>query len=159
MSKWSDIKMYDLTIPIGICTPAWPTYEPLQMKFFKRLTPNGANGQLRKNLPHLACLDLSLVARTLKVLPLAVSALEIISIQKNQRDSGPDPAIGQITTERSQQSGAHSAQSDHQDALENVQRHSGYLPGLIDNNLTLRQIIDGCHTIPFNPTTQYYVPK
>ena len=46
MSKWSDIKMYDLTIPIGICTPAWPTYEPLQRKFFKRLTPNGANGQL-----------------------------------------------------------------------------------------------------------------
>jgi len=43
MSKWSDIKMYDLTIPIGINTPAWPTYEPLTMKFFKRLTPNGAN--------------------------------------------------------------------------------------------------------------------
>ena len=34
MSKWSDIKMYDLTIPIGINTPAWPTYEPLTMKFF-----------------------------------------------------------------------------------------------------------------------------
>jgi kynurenine formamidase len=27
--------MYDLTIPIGICTPAWPTYEPLQMKILQ----------------------------------------------------------------------------------------------------------------------------
>jgi kynurenine formamidase len=53
MSKWSDIKMYDLTIPIGICTPAWPTYEPLQMKFFKRLTPNGANGQLMTHSNHV----------------------------------------------------------------------------------------------------------
>ena len=41
MSKWSDIKMYDLSIPIGVNTPPWPTYEPLQMKFFKRLAPNG----------------------------------------------------------------------------------------------------------------------
>ena len=46
MSKWSDIKMYDLSIPIGISTPPWPTYEPLQVKYFKRLAPNGANGQL-----------------------------------------------------------------------------------------------------------------
>ena len=53
MSKWSDITMYDLTIPIGICTPAWPTYEPLQMKFFKRLTPNGANGQLLTHSNHV----------------------------------------------------------------------------------------------------------
>ena len=29
MSKWSDIKIYDLSIPIGISTPPWPTYEPL----------------------------------------------------------------------------------------------------------------------------------
>ena len=46
MSKWSDVKIYDLSIPIGILTPPWPTYEPMQMKFFKRLAPNGANGQL-----------------------------------------------------------------------------------------------------------------
>ena len=46
MSKWSDIKIYDLSIPIGISTPPWPTYEPLQVKYFKRLAPNGANGQL-----------------------------------------------------------------------------------------------------------------
>ena len=31
MSKWSDIKMYDLTIPLGINTPPWPTNETLQM--------------------------------------------------------------------------------------------------------------------------------
>ena len=53
MSKWSDIKMYDLTIPLGINTPPWPTYEPLQMKFFKRLAPNGANGQLITHSNHV----------------------------------------------------------------------------------------------------------
>ena len=40
------MKLIDLTIPLGIGTPAWPTYEPLQVKYFKRLAPNGANGQL-----------------------------------------------------------------------------------------------------------------
>ena len=53
MSKWSDIKMYELSIPIGIGTPPWPTYEPLQMKYFKRLTPNGANGQLMTHSNHV----------------------------------------------------------------------------------------------------------
>ena len=53
MSKWSDIKMYDLSIPIGIGTPAWPTYEPLQMKYFKRLAPNGANGQILTHSNHV----------------------------------------------------------------------------------------------------------
>ena len=53
MSKWSDIKMYELSIPIGINTPPWPTYEPLQMKFFKRLAPNGANGQLMTHSNHV----------------------------------------------------------------------------------------------------------
>ncbi len=43
----------DLTIPLGIGTPAWPTYEPLQMKYFKRLAPNGANGQLLTHSNHL----------------------------------------------------------------------------------------------------------
>ena len=36
-------KMYDLTQRLSDLTPAWPTYEPLQVKFFKRLAPNGAN--------------------------------------------------------------------------------------------------------------------
>jgi arylformamidase len=47
------MKMIDLTIPLGIATPPWPTYEPLQMKYFKRLAPNGANGQLLTHSNHL----------------------------------------------------------------------------------------------------------
>lgn len=39
------MKFIDLTIPLGIGTPPWPTYIPLQVKYFKRLAPNGANGQ------------------------------------------------------------------------------------------------------------------
>jgi kynurenine formamidase len=45
--------MIDLTIPLGIGTPPWPTYEPLQMKYFKRLAPNGANGQVLTHSNHL----------------------------------------------------------------------------------------------------------
>ena len=51
--NWSDVKMYDLSIPIGISTPPWPTYEPLQVKYFKRLAPNGANGQLITHSNHV----------------------------------------------------------------------------------------------------------
>jgi kynurenine formamidase len=29
------MKFIDLTIPLGIATPAWPTYEPFQVKCFK----------------------------------------------------------------------------------------------------------------------------
>ncbi len=47
------MKIIDLTIPLGIATPAWPTYEPLQVKYFKRLAPNGANGQLLTHSNHL----------------------------------------------------------------------------------------------------------
>ena len=47
------MKYIDLTIPLGIGTPAWPTYEPLQVKYFKRLAPNGANGQLVTHSNHL----------------------------------------------------------------------------------------------------------
>lgn len=47
------MKLIDLTIPLGIGTPAWPTYEPLQVKYFKRLAPNGANGQLLHHSNHL----------------------------------------------------------------------------------------------------------
>ncbi len=43
----------DLTVPLGIATPPWPTYEPLQLKYFKRLAPNGANGQLLTHSNHL----------------------------------------------------------------------------------------------------------
>ena len=47
------MKTIDLTIPLGIGTPPWPTYEPLQIKYFKRLAPNGANGQIVKHSNHL----------------------------------------------------------------------------------------------------------
>jgi arylformamidase len=47
------VKLIDLTIPLGIGTPPWPTYEPLQVKYFKRLAPNGANGQLLTHSNHL----------------------------------------------------------------------------------------------------------
>ncbi len=47
------MKLIDLTIPLGIATPAWPTYEPLQMKYFKRLAPNGANGQILTHSNHV----------------------------------------------------------------------------------------------------------
>jgi len=47
------MKLIDLTIPLGVGTPAWPTYEPLQMKYFKRLAPNGANGQLLTHSNHV----------------------------------------------------------------------------------------------------------
>ncbi len=47
------MKMIDLTIPLSIATPPWPTYEPLQVKYFKRLAPNGANGQLVTHSNHV----------------------------------------------------------------------------------------------------------
>ncbi len=53
MANWSDIKMYELSIDTGIGTPPWPTYEPLQVKYFKRLSPNGANGMLIKTTNHV----------------------------------------------------------------------------------------------------------
>jgi arylformamidase len=47
------MKFIDLTIPLGVATPPWPTYEPLQLKYFKRLAPNGANGQLLTHSNHV----------------------------------------------------------------------------------------------------------
>ena len=47
------MKLIDLTIPLGVGTPAWPTYEPIQLKYFKRLAPNGANGQLLTHSNHV----------------------------------------------------------------------------------------------------------
>ena len=47
------MKVIDLTVPFGMGTPAWPTYEPLQVKYSKRLAPNGANGQLLTHSNHV----------------------------------------------------------------------------------------------------------
>lgn len=49
----NNMKIIDLSIPLGIGTPPWPTYEPLQVKYFKRLAPNGANGQLVTHSNHV----------------------------------------------------------------------------------------------------------
>lgn len=53
IKDWDNIKMYDLTQNLSHLTPPWPTYEPLQVKFFKRLAPNGANGQLITTSNHV----------------------------------------------------------------------------------------------------------
>jgi arylformamidase len=47
------VKAIDLSIPIGIGTPPWPTYVPLQVQYFKRLAPNGANGQVVTHSNHV----------------------------------------------------------------------------------------------------------
>lgn len=47
------MKVIDLSIPLGVGTPPWPTYEPLEVKYFKRLAPNGANGQLVTHSNHV----------------------------------------------------------------------------------------------------------
>ncbi|MCX5879536.1 MAG: cyclase family protein [Deltaproteobacteria bacterium] len=47
------MKLIDLTVPLGIATPPWPTYEPLQVKYFKRLAPHGANGMLLTHSNHV----------------------------------------------------------------------------------------------------------
>jgi kynurenine formamidase len=47
------MKLIDLTIPFGVGTPPWPTYIPLELKYFKRLAPNGANGQVLTHSNHV----------------------------------------------------------------------------------------------------------
>ena len=47
------MKVIDLTIPLGVGTPPWPTYIPLQVQYFKRLAPNGANGQVVTHSNHV----------------------------------------------------------------------------------------------------------
>ncbi len=47
------MKFIDLTIPLGVGTPPWPTYVALQVQYFKRLAPNGANGQVVTHSNHI----------------------------------------------------------------------------------------------------------
>ncbi len=47
------MKLIDLTIPFGVGTPPWPTYIPLEVKYFKRLAPHGANGQVLTRSNHV----------------------------------------------------------------------------------------------------------
>lgn len=53
LENWGELRVIDLTQNISHLTPPWPTYEPLQIKFFKRLAPNGANGQLITTSNHV----------------------------------------------------------------------------------------------------------
>jgi kynurenine formamidase len=53
MKFWENVTVYDLSQDTGILTPPWPTYEPLQVKFFKRLSPNGANGMVITTSNHV----------------------------------------------------------------------------------------------------------
>lgn len=53
IKNWDKIRVYDLTQNTSHLTPPWPTYEPLQVKFFKRLSPNGANGMVITTSNHV----------------------------------------------------------------------------------------------------------
>jgi kynurenine formamidase len=53
------VKVYDLTMPLSIHTPPWPSYMPLQIQYFKRLAGcfgggMGANGQVIKTSSHVS---------------------------------------------------------------------------------------------------------
>jgi len=71
------MKFIDLTVPLGIATPPWPTYEPLQLKYFKRLAPNGANGMLLTHSNHVGPIstEKSTFTRRAKTSPLDLDFL------------------------------------------------------------------------------------
>ena len=50
-------KMYDLTQPLSIHTPPWPSYMPLGLQYFKRIAGahmgQGANGQIMTTSNHV----------------------------------------------------------------------------------------------------------
>lgn len=47
------MKLYDLTQPIGVSTPPWPTFKPFELKYFKRLSTERVNGQLVTTPNHI----------------------------------------------------------------------------------------------------------
>ena len=47
------MKLYDLTQPIGVSTPSWPTFKPFEIKYFKRLSTKRVNGQITKTPNHI----------------------------------------------------------------------------------------------------------
>lgn len=54
----NNVKVHDLTMPLSIHTPPWPSYMPLQIQYFKRLAGcngggMGANGQVIKMSNHV----------------------------------------------------------------------------------------------------------
>jgi kynurenine formamidase len=53
------VKVYDLTMPLSVHTPPWPSYMPLQIQYFKRIAGcfgggMGANGQVIKTSNHVS---------------------------------------------------------------------------------------------------------
>ncbi len=58
LSLMKKVKMYDLTMPLSVHTPPWPTYMPLQVQYFKRLAGcfgggAGANGMVIQTSNHV----------------------------------------------------------------------------------------------------------
>ncbi len=51
------VRMYDLTQPLSIHTPPWPSYMPLGIQYFKRIAGahmgQGANGQIITTSNHV----------------------------------------------------------------------------------------------------------
>jgi len=47
------LKLFDLTQPIGVSTPPWPTFKPFEMKYFKRLATERVNAQLISTPNHI----------------------------------------------------------------------------------------------------------
>jgi kynurenine formamidase len=58
MKLMNEVNVYDLTMPLSVHTPPWPSYMPLQIQYFKRIAGcygggPGANGQIIKMSNHV----------------------------------------------------------------------------------------------------------
>ncbi len=57
LAYMSRVKMYDLTQPLSVHTPPWPSYMPLSVQYFKRIAGahmgQGANGQIIQTSNHV----------------------------------------------------------------------------------------------------------
>lgn len=57
LSFMQKVRMYDLTQPLSVHTPPWPSYVPLQVQYFKRIAGahmgQGANGQVITTSHHV----------------------------------------------------------------------------------------------------------
>src|SRR5512136_3374019 len=57
LSFMDRVRVYDLTQPLSIHTPPWPSYMPLGLQYFKRIAGahqgQGANGQIMTTSNHV----------------------------------------------------------------------------------------------------------
>ena len=57
MQLMDEVRLYDLTQPLSVHTPPWPTYVPLSVQYFKRIAGahmgQGANGQIITTSHHV----------------------------------------------------------------------------------------------------------